>query len=468
MTTSRLLRNCTILSALALGGCPSDDEGVTGTASNSGTESETENDEDSDTEESDSDPTPGSNSNSDTMVDTTEDPTDTAPTTTDPTDTDATDTAPTTTDPSDTDPSETESETDPSSSSSSASESDTDSSGSSSESSGAVSASDSDSESDSDPTTDSDSDSGDPNCEAPGELISCDADTDDPFQAIGLGCEGGANQVIPISNTTFSSADAGAWAIASQLGTYIDPNTNEPLFSAREGDSMLVISTGHLNPPNGQGVITMVDADVYDANSNPDFAQLPAPMTIDEGSNNGNGGTPFVNCDGVGDCSDTILDQWNFGDGEANDMLWFQFETVVPGGTNGWSVEFAYFSVEFPEWVDDIFNDIFLVWSDSETYTGNLCFVNDQPCTVTALWPVAYQQNALELAGTGFQQQGGGTGWYTMNGSAAPGETLQLTTAIFDMGDTAYDTVVLLDNWRWDCEGCVPSEVMGCGIEPTP
>ena len=30
------------------------------------------------------------------------------------------------------------------------------------------------------------------------------------------------------------------------------------------------------------------------------------------------------------------------------------------------------------------------------------------------------------------------------------------------------DTAVILDNWRWDCEGCVPSEVMGCGIEPTP
>ncbi len=316
--------------------------------------------------------------------------------------------------------------------------------------------------------SDSNSETGvDPNCEAPGDLISCDAGTDDPFQAMGLGCVGNANQVIPIANTVFSSPDAGAWRIATQLGSFIDPVSNAPLFSPREGDSFLVISSGLIVAPDGQGVITMDDFDTYNTNGNPDVNVLPAPMTTIDGSNNGAGGTPFVNCDGVNDCSDTIESQWGLGNSDPEDMLWFQFDTQVPGGTNGWAVDFAYFSVEFPEWVDTEFNDIFLVWSDSETYTGNLCFVNDQPCTVTALWPVAYQENSPELAGTGFQSGGGGTGWFTMQGSAAPGETLQLTTAIFDMGDSALDTLVLLDNWRWDCEGCVPSEVMGCGIEPT-
>jgi hypothetical protein len=304
-----------------------------------------------------------------------------------------------------------------------------------------------------------------------------------PFQAMGLGCDGEANQVIPISNEVFSSV-AGAWQVAAQFGTFIDPVSNEPVWGPREGDQMLIISTGAIPAPNGQGVVT-VAAGAHELNGinngNPNGQQLPAPMSPNDG---GQGG-PFMNCDGVGDCSNTIETQWMVGGSAANDLLWMQFETAVPGGTNGYSFDFAYFSAEFPEFVDTAYNDIFLAWSASETYTGNLCFINDQPCTVTALCDgddtcpdLAYCDEpgmgncanvaGNELAGTGFDGVGGSTGWFTANGSAAPGEDLLLTFAVFDMTDSIYDTAVILDNWRWDCEGCVPSEVMGCGIEPTP
>ena len=39
-----------------------------------------------------------------------------------------------------------------------------------------------------------------------------------------------------------------------------------------------------------------------------------------------------------------------------------------------------------------------------------------------------------------------------------------LAWALFDMGDSLYDTTVILDDFRWDCEGCIPSEVDDCGI----
>ena len=32
------------------------------------------------------------------------------------------------------------------------------------------------------------------------------------------------------------------------------------------------------------------------------------------------------------------------------------------------------------------------------------------------------------------------------------------------MGDEAYDTLALLDNFAWDCEGCTPTEVNPCGV----
>jgi hypothetical protein len=300
-----------------------------------------------------------------------------------------------------------------------------------------------------------------------------------------LNCPGNdPNQVIPLMNTSFTSV-AGAYRVASQLGSHIDPMTMEPIWSPTEGSKFLIVSTGAIPAPNMQGVISINPGahEIGLDNGNPMSAMLPPPINPVDGSNNGAGGTPFVDCDGVNDCSDTLEGQWNlFMFPSARDLLSFQFEVVVPGGTHGFSFDFVYFSAEFPEYVNTQYNDIFTVWSNSETYTGNLCFVNDQPCTVTALCnsdascpDLAYcdefgcaNMGAPELDNTGWDVSGGSTGWYNAKASASPGELLQLTWAVFDMGDSIYDTGVILDNWRWDCEGCVPNEVMGCGIEPDP
>lgn len=308
-------------------------------------------------------------------------------------------------------------------------------------------------------------------CEAPGELTPCDAGTDDIFNAMGLGCEGGPNTSIPIVNPVFTPTDATSWRIITQYGTHIDEMDGLPTWRPREGESMVMISTGQLPEPDANGVLVEVGNNP-DETDNPDFSALPAPMSPLAGSAGGGGGTPFVNCDGVNDCSDSLISQWNLGGGDANDLLWFQFETVVPGGTYGYSFDFAYFSEEFPEYVDDIYNDMFVAWSNSESYTGNLCFVNDEPCTVTALWPTQHPVGDPVMEGTQFDGEfgsdaGEATGWFQANGTSVPGELLQVTFAVFDMGDTALDTTVLLDNFRWDCEGCTPSEVDPCiGIDP--
>lgn len=325
-------------------------------------------------------------------------------------------------------------------------------------------------------TTDSDSDSNGEGkidiCEAPGDLTPCDTyvgaggDATAVMNSIGLGCEGGPNEVIPIFNPIFQSNDATSWRIITQYGEHIDEMDGLPTWRPREGESMLIISTGQLPEPDANGVLIEPD-DGPDTADNPDDSQLPAPMSPLQGSAGGAGGTPFVNCDLVNDCSDSLIAQWNLGGGDANDLLWFQFETVVPGGTYGFSFDFAYFSEEFPEFVDSTFNDMFVAWSNSESYTGNLCFVNDEPCTVTALWPTQYPLGSDVMDGTQFSVGGEATGWFQANGTTVPGELLQLTFAVFDMGDTILDTSVLVDNFRWDCEGCTPSEVDPCiGIDP--
>jgi hypothetical protein len=316
-----------------------------------------------------------------------------------------------------------------------------------------------------DTSTDEGSSSGTEVCEAPGMLVACDAlaADPDPFQAIGLGCPGGPDESIPLTSARLHSADADAWQVATRYGTHIDLGTGLPLWGPTHGEQLLMISSGFVSTPDAAGAVTMAALD-QDANDNPDDKPLPAPMSPLPGS----GGAPFMGCDGVGDCSDTLWSQWLSGGSAANDLLWLQLQVEVPGGTHGFGLDFAYFSEEYPFSVGTTFNDMFVVWSSSETYVGNLCLVDEEPCTVTGLWPVAYEGLDAELDGTGFSAprsgDGGATGWFRIKGSAAPHELLELTFALFDMGDEELDTLVLLDGFGWDCEGCTPTPENPCGV----
>ncbi len=301
-------------------------------------------------------------------------------------------------------------------------------------------------------------------CEAPGNPLPCDAESDNVFHALGLGCAGPGNNVIPLLASAVHTSDPNAVRVAKQYGTYIDPVRGEPAWSATEGERFVMLSTGYLAEVDAAGVVQM-DPGVHQTNppnDNPDGVDLPAPMQSQRGSAEGVGGTPFLDCDGVHDCSDSMQAQWTQGGSKANDLVWMDFSLKVPGGTRGYAVDFAYFSSEFPEWVGSSFNDIFVIWSNSEAYTGNLCFVGEQPCTVTALWPVPFLDDAPELVGTGFDGVGGATAWTEAKGATIPGETLHVSFAIFDTGDSVLDSAVLLDNFRWDCQGCVPSEANPC------
>jgi hypothetical protein len=309
---------------------------------------------------------------------------------------------------------------------------------------------------------------------------------------MGLGCP----DSIPISAQAFHASDATSWRVAKQYGTYTSGNV--PIWGPREGEKFLFVSTGSIGAPNGAGVLTKSSGGFQEGkdNGNPDGQPLPGPIRAEYGSNSGAGGTPFIDCDAAGDCSDSLLQQWEIGDEEANDLLWFEFDITVPAGVHGYQFDFAWFSTEYPEWVSpEPYNDIAVWWASGETFTGNVTFVDDQPLTVTALAQAIHDQGFWgadpQLAGTGFDGVlqnsfpfssacfpqdpfndaqcpiGGGTGWYTASASAMPGETITMAFAIFDMGDSIYDTAMLLDNFQWDCEGCDPT-LQECGVVPTP
>ena len=59
------------------------------------------------------------------------------------------------------------------------------------------------------------------------------------------------------------------------------------------------------------------------------------------------------------------------------------------------------------------------------------------------------------LAGTGYVQTpngslgAGATSWLTTTSPVKPGETITLRFVIWDTSDELYDSLVLLDNFRW-------------------
>ncbi|MDC0675213.1 choice-of-anchor L domain-containing protein [Nannocystis radixulma] len=312
-------------------------------------------------------------------------------------------------------------------------------------------------------------------CGAPGILLVCDdGDDTDPFHAIGVGCAGAPENTIPIADQVFMSQPI-AWRAARGFGSAEDPNApGELLFRPREGEKFLVLSTGRVANLQPDGVLLETQSQYdNDNNFNPDMPnELPAPMSPLVGSNGGQGGTPFEGCDGQHDCSDSIAPNWALGQGDPNDVLFGSFAVQVPPGVDGFLFDAVFFSSEYPEFVDDPFNDMFIGWSTSEAYTGNVTFFDGQPFTVTSLAEAmanaGYVADAPELAGTGFEGHGT-TGWVTIQAQVVPGETFTFAFATMDMGDSSKATVTVVDHWRWDCKGCVPLEVDPlCGTEGHP
>jgi hypothetical protein len=251
-----------------------------------------------------------------------------------------------------------------------------------------------------------------------------------------------------------------------------------------------VLTTGRVTHTDAADTVTVAEGDTegpMGANGNDDQVDmLPLPILPQPGSAGGNGGTPFVDCDGVGDCSDTLPPVWSADADGADDLIWLRFSVDVPAGTHGWTVDLAWMTAEFPERVDAATNDMFVWWQSSEAFTGNVATLDGAALTVTALRPHLMKSgltgDAAELVGTGYEgttsapcdfrwesfpdcPRGAATPWLTLAGRVEPGERVQMVLALFDLGDALVDTAVLVDRFRWDCEGCNPDGT-DCGLAP--
>lgn len=307
-------------------------------------------------------------------------------------------------------------------------------------------------------------------CEAP-EHVPCDEGQPDLLRAIGLNCEGEAQYEV------------GSWGSGEAFGTLTEFGPTDA-FAPREGSRYAVIGSGRVvDLPQVEGD----DPDVYDL-CNSDLGafdvgiDLPAPLLAQD--------VGAVTCTedesliGTGDCSNTLQKQFNPPGSvmtvTANDYTELRFTATVPPATTSFSYDFAFMSFEYPDFWQSQYNDMYIGWLESETWTGNISFdANGAPITVNAGFmdyldadseatdPDTFESTphpdcppgtncmAPEIQGTCMQGHGA-TRWLTTTATVNPGDEITIVFAVMDLGDSVLDSYVFIDNFQWGCEGGDP------------
>lgn len=286
---------------------------------------------------------------------------------------------------------------------------------------------------------------------------SCDQGSDDPANALGINClEGDTFDV------DFNGHPDAQFVHQGQLG-------HSDVFAPREGERMLILSTGRARD---------IPRTHRELGCDPDFCpstdfdptgplhMLPPPVDVRRVDDE-------MTCDidknlvGEGDCSNTLESQWMAGNG-AFDYAELRLSATVPPGTDAIAYEFAFFSAEYPLWVDHSseWNDMYIAWLESEEWTGNISFDEmGNPISINAVFLDYLDADshlctkspceAPEL--TGFAMDGhAATRWLETVAPVVSGEEITLVFAIFDMTDSSIDSAVVLDNVHWACTNGIP------------
>lgn len=182
----------------------------------------------------------------------------------------------------------------------------------------------------------------------------------------------------------------------------------------------------------------------------------------------------------------------------ANDSVMLYMRLRAPTNAKAFSFNSYFFSAEYPEYVCTTFNDQFVALVDTPggvpspianpidknllTYKDSmqkkwpiginiasgteLFSVCESQATNPGCWDTEVSAascglGASHLAGTGFEHSGncligGGTYWLTTSGNLIPGDIVELRIVIWDVGDTAYDSLALLDGFKWLPNATVP------------
>lgn len=287
------------------------------------------------------------------------------------------------------------------------------------------------------------------------EPVSCDQTVfdlgyGDPMiaaEVIGL-CRRAAGQSWGVVSAKYVKADgsAGMNDLSHGLLSGFGPNVQP-----RSGLTMLVLSSGSARRPGDPGY------------SHPE-AQDPFNV-LDMGTTGfAPGGYPkdSPSCGGVQTSNDKVT----------NDPAALELVIKAPSNANQFEFDFNFYTWEYPGYVCTQYNDFFVALVDPSppnALDGNVSFDSEgNPVSVNnGLLQVCSPGSAggktftcplgtAQLQGTGFEP-GAATGWLRTTSPIPGGQTIRLRFAIWDMGDHALNSTVLIDNFTWSIgEGAPP------------
>ncbi len=280
-----------------------------------------------------------------------------------------------------------------------------------------------------------DTDPGVPEC-ACTEIMPCPDNPSAPPEAtLGVGCP-----EIPFVDV-FASGDPTAFGVLEQLGA-------GGAFAPTQGSAYMVMGTGPANALDDPGFDCALGTNFGEVHALGQFLPRPiAPIDVD--------GDCIINPNlaGTGDCSETIEEQFTGGAFDYVDLRW---TLTVPQGASGVEIDYALLISEYPDFVGQVWNDMFIVWLEAENWTGNIA-VDGQgnPLAVNTV-ELDYTDDdggLPELEGTCMEGHGA-TGWLTGSGPVTAGEDITMVAALWDSTDAARDAYALVDGFRWVCGAC--------------
>jgi hypothetical protein len=266
-----------------------------------------------------------------------------------------------------------------------------------------------------------------------------------------------------VISASYVRADGTAFpTVAAQVGIQPSWGTN---VKVQAGANMLVLSSGYARTPSQAGACGSLSCTINATGT------VPTGFPMDDK-----------------DCPPTPT--------TADDVA-LQLQVRVPSNATGYAFNFKFYSFEFPQYVCDPsgYNDQFVALVDpppAGAYTptgsqfGNISFdSNMHPVSVnlgffdvcdgvTARFAKYCKNSATvtcptlpspycplgtgDLAGTGFdvwESSGpaGATRWLQTQAPATPGSIITLRFAIWDAGNSQYDSTVLIDNFHWIATG---------------
>jgi len=230
-----------------------------------------------------------------------------------------------------------------------------------------------------------------------------------------------------IVSAQYVRANGGAGAPGLQSGLLFDFGPN---VQPREGSQSLVLSTGNARIPGQPNACGNLTCNGSGAGTAPAGFPQDVPM-----------------CPGLSNINDDVA---------------LELTLRAPTNATGYSYNFTFYSFEYPEWVCTSYNDQYIALVNPPppgAINGNISFdAGSNPVSVNIAFFDVCAGCALgtgELAGTGFDvwNDAGATSWLETTAPVTGGEEFTIRFAIWDTGDSAYDSTVVIDNFQWIADG---------------